>query len=118
MGGRIDPGELLIDLASRERHPGEEGETRLVFFLTLSALGPLAIEARVCPGRIQGEIITDHPEKARFLEGLLPELTGALAALGFAATFSVRAQPEEELGRRSPLAELIRQGGHYLSLTV
>lgn len=118
IGEGLDRGQLLFDLhSSRTEHEGGK-ITRMVFFLHLSGLGPLVIEAQAAPGLLKADFMVDQPDKARFLKDRLPELSEALGQLGYETFFAVHVQPAEELEQQSPLAGLIRQDGHYLSVTV
>jgi hypothetical protein len=119
-GQALRNGELLIGLPT----PGEpdqdqeEPSTRLVFFLDLAALGPLAIEVILRGKDLHGVLLTDTPDKARFLEEQLAGLGQRLAGLGFRAHLTARARPQEAPAQASPLAQLIRRQGSYLSLRV
>lgn len=118
LGDKLEHGELLLELPSGKERGQGKGQTRLAFLLNLTHLGPLAIQAMVAPGRVNGEFITDSPGKAEFLQSRLPELERALSGLGFEASFTVSLKTPAQVQSCSPLAEIIRQGGQYLSLTV
>lgn len=118
MGDGLDRGQLLFDLPDAEPSPGGGETTRLVFFLHLSGLGPLVIEAQVTPGLLKADFLVDQADKAEFLNDRLPQLAKVLQGLGYKTFFSVHVQPGEELEQQSPLAGLIRRDGHYLSVTV
>ena len=118
LGDGLDRGQLLFDLPDPETRQSRGETTRLVFFLHLSGLGPLVIEAQVAPGLLKADFLVDRPEKAEFLKQRLPELSRTLQGLGYEAFFNVHVHPGEEMEQQSPLAGLIRQDGHYLSVTV
>lgn len=118
LGQDITQGELLLGLPEPEERESENRETSLVFFLELTALGPLTVEAGLGPGRVRAEFITDSPAKAGFLEERLAGLQERLTEAGFQAVLGVRLRPAAQQEAESPLAELIRRRGHYLSLTV
>ena len=117
-GDMLQSGEMFFGLPEKDENGQRRGETSLAFFLTLSGLGQVVIQARMKGIFLNGEIVVESPDKARFLQGLLPDLNQALAGLGYEASFTVSATPGEDLSRQSPLAEFIRESGHYLSLTV
>ncbi|MFH1035753.1 MAG: hypothetical protein V1806_14690 [Pseudomonadota bacterium] len=119
-GQEFRPGELLIGLPApgQEGQDQEEAPLRLVFFLELASLGPLAIEVVLRGQDLLGVFITDDPAKASFLEGRLESLSQSLAQRGYRAQLSARARPQEAPAAASPLAELIRRQGSYLSLRV
>lgn len=118
LGDQLRQGELLLGLP-REDHPdGAGGETNLVFFLDLAALGALTVEARLRAGRVQGRFVVQDAERAAFLDQLLPELAQRLQGLGLSADLvtAVRSGPDQ--AEDAPLAQLMKSRGHYLSLTV
>ncbi len=53
------------------------------FFLEMSALGPLAIHVSVRGAAISGELCPGSEKAQRFISERLPELSGALADLGY-----------------------------------
>jgi hypothetical protein len=111
-------GELLMQLPGREGGQDREGNTRLVFFLNMSALGPITIEAFMRPGKLSGHFIVADDAKAEFIRERLGELITSLEQAGFQADFRVRARSAGEPADASPLADLIRSSGRSLSITV
>jgi hypothetical protein len=65
-----------------------------------------------------GRFLVEDAQRAEFLEDMLPELGERLQRLGIQASFGVAVRPGPEQEQASPLAQLLRQRGHYLSLTV
>ena len=116
LGDQLRQGELLLGLPQERDRDGQG--TSLVFFLDLTALGALTIEARLQGASLIGRFLVEDAPRAEFLEGLLPELGQALGRLGVEAQFGVAVRPGPEQESASPLAQLLRQRGHYLSLTV
>lgn len=114
----MEQAEMLLDLPEPDQEGRRAGSTRLVLFLRLSALGPVAVEAVVRRRGLTGRMVLDSPEKAAFATRRLPELTRHLEDLGFHAELSAAARPRPDLEENSPLARLIRREGSYLSLTV
>ena len=117
-GEMLQSGEMFFGLPEKDTEGRREGETSLAFFLTLSGLGQVVIQARLKGVFLGGEIVVETLEKARFVKDSLPDLEKALTGLGYEASFTVSASQGADLSRQSPLAEFIRQSGQYLSLTV
>lgn len=117
LGDQIKQGELLLGLPQDQ--DGQEGQgSSLVFFLELTALGALTVEARFQGAALSGRFLVEDAQRAEFLEEMLPELGQRLERLGIQANFGVAVRPGPEQEQSSPLAQLLRQRGHYLSLTV
>ncbi|MFZ5586607.1 MAG: flagellar hook-length control protein FliK [Thermodesulfobacteriota bacterium] len=116
-GDELRQGELLLGLPQAGGQDGG-GETSLVFFLDLTALGPLTIEARIKDGLLRGRFLAADAERAAFLDDLLPELAERLAGLGLAAELVTAARPGPDQAEDAPLAQMLKSRGHYLSLTV
>lgn len=114
----LESGELLLDLPERGEKGGKEGQTSMVFFLKLTALGPLAIEAVLAGKSLKAEFVVDHPDKAEFINEHLGELAERLEAMGFEARLQAKVRPARQVEEASPLAVLIRKHGQYLSITV
>lgn len=117
-GQQVSQGEILFSLPQEDGAEANGGETRLVFFLEMSALGPLAVEATLRGQDLRGLFLVDEPAKAAFLNEMLPGLAQALEGLGWRAELLARSRPQEVQAQSSPLAELIRRQGNYLSLRV
>lgn len=117
-GDQLSQGELLLGLPQPEDEGGRGGETNIVFFLELTALGPLTIEARISDGRLQGRFVAADAQKAAFLDEVLPELAQRLEDLGLSADLVSGVRQGQEQAEDSPLAQMLLHRGHYLSLTV
>lgn len=117
LGDQLQQGELLLGLP-QDLEDGEERGASLVFFLQLTALGALTVEARFQGASLLGRFLVEDAQRAEFLDELLPELGERLGLLGIQASFGVAVRPGPEQEQDSPLAQLLRQRGHYLSLTV
>ncbi len=117
-GDQVLGGELLLQLPRHDEDGQRKGQAKLVFFLNMSALGPVTVEAMLNKERIKGSIVAADAPRAEFISELLPELTESLQQSGFASDFSVRAREAGEPRDASPLADLIRQSGHSFSITV
>ena len=115
---RLESGELLIGLPEPDEQGQRQGQTSLVFFLRLSALGDLAIEARLAGKTLTADFVTDRADKAEFINQRLDELGENLAAMGYRAHLQARVRPSREVAEVSPLATLIREHGQYLSIRV
>jgi hypothetical protein len=118
LNDRLEQADLLLELPEREQEGERRETTRLVLFMRLSALGPLAVEAVIRGRAVTGRMVLESPEKAAFAGRRLPELTQRLEDLGFSAELTAQHRARPELEENSPLAELIRREGRYLSLTV
>lgn len=116
LGDQLQQGELLLGLPQDREDKGQGAS--LVFFLELTALGALTVEARMHDGSLWGRILVEDAQRAEFMTELLPELSARLERLGVQARFEVAVRPGPEQEQASPLAQLLRQRGHYLSLTV
>ncbi|MFH1058703.1 MAG: flagellar hook-length control protein FliK [Pseudomonadota bacterium] len=117
-GDQLGQGELLLGLPPQDAEGGRGGETNIVFFLELTALGPLTIEARIFEGRMQGRFVAADAQKAAFLDELLPDLARRLQGLGLTADLITAVRQGPDQAADSPLAQMLRHRGHYLSLTV
>lgn|GEM_PF-4977650 len=117
LGDQLQQGELLLGLP-RDQDDDQGQGASLVFFLELTALGSLTVEARLQGAALMGRFLVEDAQRAEFLEDMLPELGERLQRLGIQASFGVAVRPGPEQEQASPLAQLLRQRGHYLSLTV
>ncbi|MCA1905429.1 MAG: flagellar hook-length control protein FliK [Desulfarculus sp.] len=117
LGDQLRQGELLLGLPQDQGDQEGQGAS-LVFFLELTALGALTVEARLHGAALSGRFLVEDAQRAEFLEEMLPELGERLERLGLQASFGVAVRPGPEQEHSSPLAQLLRQRGHYLSLTV
>ncbi|MDF1613990.1 flagellar hook-length control protein FliK [Desulfurivibrio dismutans] len=79
-------------LLSQEETGQEEGEetTILAFFLEMSRLGELQLQARLQGERLEGDFFLARPEAVAFMRGRLGDLRERLAALGYQADFRCR----------------------------
>ncbi|MGD8562218.1 MAG: hypothetical protein PVG03_06780 [Desulfarculaceae bacterium] len=116
-GDRLEQGELLLELPAQPDEGPEGRETKLAFFLSFSALGPVAIEAALRKKMVRGHIFTTTPQAQAFLKTRLPRLYQGLEKAGFKGNFEVRLSPRLDPKTDSPQAALIRQG-HYISIKV
>lgn len=117
LGDQLQQGELLLGLPRDQE--GDQGQgASLVFFLEMTALGALTVEARFQGAALMGRFLVEDGQRAEFMEDMLPELGERLERLGIQASFGVAVRPGPEQEQASPLAQLLRQRGHYLSLTV
>ena len=111
-------GELLLQLPEREADAAQNRDVNLVFLLNMSELGPVCIEARLGPGQLSGHILVDYEAKAVFMRNRLDELESGLKKAGFKSDFTVRVASAPHDLQASPLAELIRDSGRSISITV
>ncbi|VAX21965.1 hypothetical protein MNBD_NITROSPINAE03-61, partial [hydrothermal vent metagenome] len=100
-----------------ERESGEkgkkEGESRLVFMLEMSSLGPVrvdvSVKSKASAGAMSatGTIYALNDSVARFIKDNLPDLLKPLEALGYSARFDVSSADEayvtEELENYTPI---------------
>lgn len=120
LGDQLESGELLVGLADQEQE-GEEpghGAMTLAFLLRLSALGPVAIEARMAGKSIAAVFTATGEDQARFIGQRLGGLAERLEALGYQASLTARHRPARQVEEAAPLVELIRRHGQYLSVKV
>ncbi|VAX20629.1 hypothetical protein MNBD_NITROSPINAE04-2551 [hydrothermal vent metagenome] len=116
-------GGLNLQTARVYIHPGKdgenrtnekkEGESRLVFMLEMSSLGPVrvdvSVQSKASAGAMSatGAIYALNDSVARFIKDNLPDLLKPLEALGYSARFEVSSADEayvtEELENHTPI---------------
>jgi hypothetical protein len=80
LGDQLRQGELLLGLPQDQGDQEGQGAS-LVFFLELTALGALTVEARLQGAELRGRFLVEDAQRAEFLEEMLPELGERLERL-------------------------------------
>ncbi|MCB2184845.1 MAG: flagellar hook-length control protein FliK [Deltaproteobacteria bacterium] len=121
LGPHFSQGELWLGLgegAAEGEAGAEEETTRLRFFLAMSALGPVLIEALMTPRQVAAEFRLSQPEAAALVQSLLPELGERLNRAGFACRLAAVCLDRATLTAEAPLERMVRLDGGRLSLRV